>query len=58
MEPYVAAAGVYLLLAILLGASGRRRKFGGWGYFFASLLMTPVIGLLLVLASDPRPRGR
>lgn len=47
-------AGVYLALSILLGVLGRRRKMGGWGYFFGSIALTPVIGLLLLLASDPR----
>ncbi len=42
-----------VLCAICLGFAGRKRKFGYWGYFFASLLLTPVIGLLLVIASEP-----
>lgn len=42
-------------LCALIGYLGRKRKFGFWGYFAASLLLTPLIGLLLVLASDPRP---
>jgi len=45
---------LYLLLCLLLGLMGRNRKFGFWGYFFGSIVVTPVIGLLLVLASDPR----
>lgn len=47
-----------LLLSFIVGLLGRDRKFGFWGYFFASLLLTPVIGLILVLASDkktPKP---
>jgi len=44
-----------LLLSIVVGVLGRNRKFGFWGYFFASLLLTPVIGLVLVLASDKKP---
>jgi len=44
-----------LLLSIVVGVLGRNRKFGFWGYFFASLLLTPVIGLVLVLASDKNP---
>lgn len=46
---------VYIGLAALLAVIGRRRKLGAWGYFFASLLLTPLVGLLLVVASDPRP---
>lgn len=43
-------------LSLLIGAFGRDRKMGFWGYFFASLLLTPAVGLLLVLGSDRRPR--
>ncbi len=45
----------YVGVAVILGVIGRNRKLGGWGYFFGSILLTPVIGLLLLLASDPRP---
>lgn len=48
----------YVAVCILIGIAGMRRKFGFWGYFFGSVLMTPVIGLLLVISSDPRkPSG-
>lgn len=33
---------------------GINRKMGFWGYFFGSILMTPLIGVVLVLASDRR----
>ncbi len=45
---------LFLLLCVLVGLLGDHRKWGFWGYFFASLLFTPVMGLLFVLASDPR----
>lgn len=41
--------------SVVIGLMGRNRKMGFWGYFFGSLLLTPVIGLLLVLASDAKP---
>jgi len=50
----IVIAVLYLLLCLLLGLMGKNRKFGFWGYFFGSIVVTPVIGLLLVLASDPR----
>ncbi len=43
---------VIIILSLIIGLMGTNRKFGFWGYFFGSLLLTPVIGLLLVLASD------
>lgn len=44
----------FVVLSLLIGAYGRDRKMGFWGYFFASLLLTPAVGLLLVLGSDRR----
>lgn len=54
MMLYLIFVVAYLGSAIVLGIFGRNRKLGGWGYFFASLILTPILGLLLVLASDPR----
>jgi len=45
---------LHLLFSILVGFLGMNRKFGFWGYFFASLALTPFIGILLVLASGKR----
>ena len=45
---------VYLAVSLLVGLLGMHRKFGFWGYFFGSLLLTPVIGFLLVISSDSR----
>jgi hypothetical protein len=52
----------YLVIAWILGSLiialfGSRFRFGFWGYFFGSLLLTPFIGLLLLLAAIP-PRRR
>ena len=46
---------VYLILCLIMGLLGRNRKFGFWGYFFGSVVLTPLMGLILVLASDKRP---
>ena len=45
---------LYIIACVALGLAGRNRKFGGWGYFFAALALTPVFGVLLLLASDPK----
>lgn len=42
-----------ILGSLLVALMGRKRKFGFWGYFFASLLFTPLVGLLFVIASGP-----
>lgn len=48
---------LYVVTAILVAALGVDRKLGFWGYFFASLLLTPLVGIILVLASDKRVRA-
>jgi hypothetical protein len=55
---YAAFAVAYILLAIIVALIGRRRKWGYWGYLWASILFTPVLGLMFVLAADPPPRKR
>lgn len=48
---------VWTTLALIIGLMGANRKFGFWGYFFASLFFTPFLGLMLMLASDKISRG-
>ena len=49
---------VWLVGALLVAILGRNRRFGFWGYFFASLLLTPIIGLLMLLAAIPTKADR
>jgi hypothetical protein len=44
----------YFVASLLIGIFGMRRKFGFWGYFFGSLFLSPLIGILLVISSDRR----
>ena len=44
---------IYLAMSLLVAMMGEDRKFGFWGYFFASLLLSPLLGFLLMIASDP-----
>lgn len=46
---------ILALVSALVGYLGRDRKFGFWGYFFCSALFTPIIGLVIVFASDKKP---
>ena len=48
----------WLLGAILIGFFGRNFRFGFWGYFFASILLTPIIGLLMLLGAIPTKQMR
>lgn len=49
-------ATVYVVLCVIIALIGIQRKFGFWGYFFCSLFLTPVVGAIVVLASDERPQ--
>ncbi|HWR03460.1 MAG TPA: hypothetical protein VN419_05525 [Humidesulfovibrio sp.] len=41
------------LCSLVIGFFGRKKKLGFWGFFFASLMLTPVFGLLLLVIAGP-----
>jgi uncharacterized membrane protein len=45
---------LYIILCLVIGLIGINRKFGFWGYFFGSVILTPVVGIILIFASDAR----
>ncbi len=47
---------IYLLVSLFIGYLGTNKKMGFWGYFFGSLLFTPLIGAILLCASDSKPK--
>ena len=47
----------YIILSMLIARLGRYRKWGYWGYLWSSILFTPLLGFLFILASDPAPRN-
>ena len=54
----IVIASAWLIGAILIGFFGRNLRFGFWGYFFASILLTPAIALLMLLAAIPLRQPR
>ncbi len=44
----------YFVLSLLIAIAGYNRKMGFWGYLFASILLSPIMGFLLVVVSDKR----
>ena len=54
MLSQILVVAVYLFLCWLVGHFGRNTKFGMWGNFAVALLLTPVIGVLVLLAQDIR----
>ena len=48
---------IYLITCLAIAFLGRYRRIGALGFFLASLLLTPVIALLiLVFTTDNRTR--
>lgn len=45
---------VCIFISFIVGYLGRNRKMGFWGYFFATLLLTPLVGTLLLVVSDKK----
>jgi len=47
---------VWVLGSFVIGLFGSKYRFGFWGYFFGSILLTPLVGLLLLAAAIPPKR--
>jgi hypothetical protein len=52
----------YILIAwfvasLIVALFGSKYRFGFWGYFFGSLLLSPIVGFLLLMAAIP-PRQK
>lgn len=47
---------IYVVLAVLVGLCGRRRRMGFVGFFLLSIVVTPVLALLFLYVSQERPR--
>lgn len=55
---YAGGAILYIVLCLIVAMIGRRRKWGYWGYLWSSVLFTPLLGLVFVIAADPPPRRK
>lgn len=45
---------IYVLVCVLVGYLGRDTQIGFWGFFFLSILFTPLIGVFILAVSAPR----
>jgi len=52
MDPAIVFA--YLAMCLLAGIAGRHRRIGFWGFFFCSILFTPIVSLLFLYFAAPR----
>ena len=49
---------LYVAFCWLLGYLGRNCKFSFWGNFWVSIILTPAVGLVVLLAQDHRPEKK
>lgn len=49
---------IYLLLCLVVGFVGRRRKIGFLGYFLLAILVTPLIPLLFIVITERMGRAK
>ena len=49
----------YVVISFVVAFLGRKRIIGFWGFFFLSLMVTPVVtGFFLFVATPVKPRPR
>ena len=48
----------WIILSILVGSMGSSKTIGGTGAFFISLIFSPIIGLLFVIGSSEKVKGK
>ena len=52
----IQAVVIYLILCGVAAFFGRRRRIGYWGFFFLSVLVTPLMTTLFIFVAAPAPR--
>jgi hypothetical protein len=45
---------IYVAVCCVVGVLGRKHRFGFWGLTFASIVLSPVVGLLIVIGATKR----
>lgn len=51
---FLFATLIYIVFCLLVASVGSGKRIGGAGAFFLSLILSPIIGLLFVIASAPK----
>jgi len=44
----------YLILSLIVGVMGVKTRIGFWGFFFLSLIITPILGFAIVIIGGRR----
>lgn len=55
MSAHILMFALYSILCVAFGYLGKDRKFGFIGNFFVSFVMTPLVGLVVLIAQNPKP---
>lgn len=45
---------LWMIIAVLMGYIGRDKKFGFWGNFAVTLLLTPIVGIVVYFAQSDK----
>ncbi len=56
--PFFIPMFAYVLLSLLVAYMGQNTKFGFWGNFWVSFFLTPIVGIVVLIAQDRRPAQR
>jgi len=43
---------LYIIAAAMVASLGKARKEGFWWFFVVSLILTPIVGLIVIMATD------
>lgn len=55
-EHFIMLYVMWFLLSLAAGLIGRKRQFGFWGFFLASLFLTPLVVILVLVLTYPEYR--
>lgn len=45
---------LYVILSVIVAVLGRQKTIGFWGFFFFSMVFTPVVGLAILIIAKER----
>ncbi|MDP8242510.1 MAG: hypothetical protein P9L94_00405 [Candidatus Hinthialibacter antarcticus] len=49
---------IYISFCFLVAFFGKKKRFGFWGYLIASLIFTPIGGILMMIPSEPKIKAK
>ena len=47
---------IYFASCLVLAIAGINRKMGFWGYLFCSIILSPLIGLMVLMVSEKKTK--